>query len=310
MIKPKTLIQVLEKITDKHGQYVILKCKVESEEYILANIYVPNNDNPMFFDTLFEKTDSLNVDLKIISGDFNLVLDLVGDKRWGSNVTHTQAANSVHAYLMHNNLIDPWRDMNPDKSIFTWYRTNPNPIFVRLDYFLVSERIYQTVSHTDILPSFKSDHSLPVMNISIGNNDRGPGYWKFNVSLLEDKEFVAQLGNHIEIEAAQNHPNILTKWEVLKLSIRNYTLKHATRKTNSNNNKLMALEKKLKMVQDTLHTQTIFTESETQIISIKKEINDLIEVITRGAMMRSKANWIMAREKPTNYFLGMEKKES
>ena len=70
----------------------------------------------------------------------------------------------------------------------------------------------------------------------------------------------------------------------------------------------MVLEKKLADIQSTLHTQAIFCDSERQMIEITKEINEIIEHKTRGAMLRCKANWVMAGEKPTSYFLGMEKR--
>ena len=42
-----------------------------------------------------------------------------------------------------------------------------------------------------IIPSIKSDHSTIILVIdSVDNQTRGPYFWKFNASLLDDKEYV------------------------------------------------------------------------------------------------------------------------
>ena len=56
--------------------------------------------------------------------------------------------------------------------------------------------------------------------ISFGLNSRGPGYWKFTTSLLDNKEFSQQLEQQIQIEAAQQYESASTKWEIIKLAIR------------------------------------------------------------------------------------------
>ena len=52
----------------------------------------------------------------------------------------------------------------------------------------------------NIIPSIKSDHSAIVLIInSIENQTRGPSLWKFNASLLEDKEYIALINNRYQI---------------------------------------------------------------------------------------------------------------
>ena len=57
-------------------------------------------------------------------------------------------------------------------------------IFSRLDYFLVSNSIVNSVCDCTIIPGFKSDHSIVTMNIHLTSEQRGPGYFKINNSLL------------------------------------------------------------------------------------------------------------------------------
>ena len=80
----------------------------------------------------------------------------------------------------------------------------------------------------DILPGFQTDHFIPLLYLNFSAHERGPGFWKFNTSLLEDDLFKDQLGRIIEIEIAQEYKDPAIKWEVIKLAIRNYTLQQST----------------------------------------------------------------------------------
>ena len=95
--------------------------------------------------------------------------------------------------------------------LFTW-RNNSGKIKCRLDFWLILKRLLSRVTKTDICAYYDSDHS-PV-TISIKQEDiqekRGPGYWKFNNSLLADEEFVAKMSFIIK-HAAEKHKDIADK---------------------------------------------------------------------------------------------------
>lgn len=46
------------------------------------------------------------------------------------------------------------------------------------------------VVNADVLPGYKTDHSLFTININTNSNPRGPGLWKLNTSLLSEQEYV------------------------------------------------------------------------------------------------------------------------
>ena len=76
------------------------------------------------------------------------------------------------------NLTDTWRLFNPDVRRYTW-RQNQPVIHCRLvDFFLVSESSLCDVTHADILPGFKTDHSMITLNVALHSNPRGNGFWK------------------------------------------------------------------------------------------------------------------------------------
>ena len=60
----------------------------------------------------------------------------------------------------------------------------------RLDFFLISVDMLAYTTRSNILPGYRTDHSLISLSLSFNNNERGKGFWKFNTSLLHDGEYV------------------------------------------------------------------------------------------------------------------------
>ncbi len=58
-------------------------------------------------------------------------------------------------------------------------------IFSRLDYFLISQHLQETVIKSEILTSILSDHSPVSLSLKfLDHQQLGPGHWKLNVSLV------------------------------------------------------------------------------------------------------------------------------
>ncbi|GBG67841.1 hypothetical protein CBR_g962 [Chara braunii] len=87
-------------------------------------------------------------------------------------------------------LHDVFREMNPQEAGFTWFGTAPQTAHVkrRLDFFLVSESLVGNVLSVGTKAAFTSDHKPVLMTVHSGEfNERGPGYFRLNTMLLEDK---------------------------------------------------------------------------------------------------------------------------
>ena len=69
-----------------------------------------------------------------------------------------------------------------------------------------------------------SDHSAIVLNIQSFDQRKkpGPDFWKFNSSLLEDKEYVEKMRQNIPafIEKHRDVLDLGLKWDVIKMEIR------------------------------------------------------------------------------------------
>ena len=76
----------------------------------------------------------------------------------------------------------------------------------RLDYFFISKQQKDHVKDCKILPTIYSDHSAVALSMSFNESElpRGPGFWKFNNSLLSDTNYVELLTFKIPMFAKVN----------------------------------------------------------------------------------------------------------
>ena len=86
-----------------------------------------------------------------------------------------------------------------------------------------------------------SDHSAYMLNIQSFDQRKksGPGFWKFNASLLEDKEYVKKMCENIPafIEKYRDVSDLGLKWDVIKMEIRSFTVQFSNRKARSEKDK-------------------------------------------------------------------------
>ena len=128
--------------------------------------------------------------------------------------------------MSENDLCDIYRIRNPDNRRFTWRRKTPLKQR-RLDYFLVSDSLQETVEIVDIIPSIESDHSCILMKLRpINESTRGRAYWKFNSSMTQDARFVDMLKKEISYfkKEVAHHTDLIVRWEYLKYKCRESSL--------------------------------------------------------------------------------------
>ena len=113
----------------------------------------------------------------------------------------------------------------PNLKQFTWHSYQKPPVFCRLNCFLISDNLLNSIISSKQNIGFKSDHSLVSVNIDILNLTREPGYYKLNNSLLLNNEYEDIIKIKIREIASMNidaNPNTLL--EIIKGTIRNETI--------------------------------------------------------------------------------------
>ena len=100
----------------------------------------------------------------------------------------------------------------------------------RLDYFLISKELNNLVSDCRIVFTPNTDHSAVLLNLTSeeSNQKKGPGFWKFNYSLLEEKQYVSRLRENLPQFKSkyQNVEDLGLRWDLIKMEIRGFTVKY------------------------------------------------------------------------------------
>ena len=119
-----------------------------------------------------------------------------------------------------HNLRDIRRTLNPDLSRFTW-RNKSLKVQCRLDFFLISDDLCNLTKKCEISLAPESDHSAVSIHIQsdILEQKKGPGFWKFNTTLLEDEVYIAALQENLPKfkEKYSDLTDSGLKWDLIKM---------------------------------------------------------------------------------------------
>jgi len=110
-----------------------------------------------------------------------LNLSIKKDKKGGRPCTHKNSLEEVKSICVTWDVLDIWRVLNQQGERYTWRGKKPD-IQCRLDFFLTSQSLSSKVNTSDIVPRYKTNHSVITMAITTNSNPRGPGFWKLNTS--------------------------------------------------------------------------------------------------------------------------------
>ena len=181
--------KVLNKYQDDKGNLLALDLTIESNRLSLVTLYGPNTDKPIFYEKVRKTLDNFGNDKIVICGDFNLVLDPDLDYDNYIHINNPNARNKLIEIIQNKGLIDIFRDLHEDKRKYTWRKRNPIKQ-ARLDFFLISDNLLPCINNSTIEPSYRSDHNSVILQLKFNDFIKGKGLWKFNNSLLYNKDYV------------------------------------------------------------------------------------------------------------------------
>ena len=160
--------------------------EIQDLPYVLVNYHAPNDEQGQLctLNEISDKLKTLSVDedtRSIWGGDWNCILDKSLDAMGGSPSLKRESVKLIQSLMNDFDLVDVWRLRNPTYKKFSW----------RLDFFLVSYKMKLDISGCGFYAPVQSDHSPIFIKISsLQETARGPGYWKFYNSLVNDPTFV------------------------------------------------------------------------------------------------------------------------
>ena len=154
---------------DNGGNFLMVHISTMKMDVLLVNIYWPNRDDPKLYTNLNENIAKLKIPNLILAGDWNLVLDPTIDYCNYKRTNNVKAQEKMEEIIADHCLVDIWRKLNPQLRRYIWRRTNPFQQS-RLDFFLISENLCNTVRDTDITPGYRTDHSMLTPELSFGKD--------------------------------------------------------------------------------------------------------------------------------------------
>ena len=242
-----------------------------------------------------------------MGGDFNLIFDCKFDASGGNPILKKKYLAKLIEIKETLYLCDIWRIRNPNVKRFT-FRQNHVSGFVerRLDFFLISNILQESVIKTDVLASFCTDHSPIFFSLQLKDMPtRGKGFWKFNNSLTSNDDYVEKMKNQISETIRMLDQDKITdkhlRWEFLKYEIRKFTINFSKKLVKEENKDRNYLEKELKKLEKKLNN----FQANEYYLECKQKLECTKKV--NGIRIRSKCNWYENGEKSTKFFLNLEK---
>ena len=270
----------------------------------LCNIYGPNADKPIFYETLEQSLLNYN-EHKLLMGDFNLVLDPKLDKYRSPLNSNPKAADQLKAMMNEQQMVDVWRIRNEHTMRFSWKRKNPRLQASRIDMAIATRGLDHFITNIFYFNGIHSDHDALFLNLEITDNDRGPGFWKFNASNLRSMEFLNQFKESLRRDiAATNELLPIQRWCTVKERIQKTLKKLSRSKANEESLIIGELTEKLTLMNDNLplnrHDQDIYDRTELDLEALSMRCAEKL-------IFRSKVCWYELGERTTKYFYNMEK---
>ena len=313
-------IDHIEKFND--GNMISIDIKLSDLKLKIINLYGPNQDSPTFFQRLESIIESSKQDYLLVCGDFNVVLDPSKDSKNYIGINNPQSRNLLLRIINEKNLVDVYRHVHNNTRRFIWRRRNPFKQ-ARLDFFLTNDTFLDILKHCDILPGYRSDHSIISLNVFINKFSRGKGIWKLNTNLLKNNEYV-DLINAIIIEEKVKYAALVYNYnyisdpfsilqlridydcflEMLLLRIRGETVKFSSYNKKRNLKREICLIREIENLEkspDLLACADIFLDKQ-------QELEELRADKIKGHMVRSRVEWLAQGEKPSSYFCSLENK--
>jgi len=160
----------------------------------------------------------------ILAGDFNCYHGSL-DKMGGSVSIDARLTDLKST----NFLWDAWRLKHPRDHQFTWFNSDLS-LASRLDSLIIPRYLRAQVISCKIHLCVCFDPDFVYIELNLHTTDRrGPGVWKFNKSLLQDRKFCCAILDWIDhfLRFRFSFPSDLVMWDRLKCSIKSFTINYS-----------------------------------------------------------------------------------
>ena len=302
-------IDVVNWYNDDCGRKILMNIDVDGKLYTIVNLYCPND--------IQEREDFLN-DIEewiiqkqendsrlIVGGDFNCV-DNASDRK--SNVSG-KTSTSLKNLKRSLHIVDSWKLLHPDDEDYTYIDPSFRNYDSRIDLICVCEDLQHSVTSCQHKITPAPDHKAVILVIEEGKTERGKGYWKLNVSILNDEEYRADIRQIIR-DTISEYINLVDKssiWELIKVRVKEFSIRYCCERVNKKKSKTKLVESKIDRIDRELQVNPLNEALITERKKAKQELDIMFMDNAIGAHIRSRVRWVEDGERSTSYFLSIEK---
>ena len=325
LFSPKLRVQHLYSHGDTLGQFLVNVLIIDSNTYMVLNIYLdPDSDNhaSATLDRISNILDNINqrfaITHTIVGGDFNLVLHRSDTH---STTRKPQAEARLSSIVTDNR----WYDVAPicsDTPKHTYFRYRNERTSARYDRFYVSSNLTEGIKYRTL--QRQNDHS-PIL-VEVLQQKRGQGLWRFQDTLLENEYTIMKLENSLRstissfvdteeenLSNLQKHINYDQNQSIKVLSkiitdIRKIAIEETKRnKINRNQKEKEALDY-LILIRQQYNDAPLPDENLTQALEeAQLKLKSLQQKRAQYASLRNHINYALNGEKTTAYHFAMAK---
>ena len=294
---------------------MLINPNLNSLKLTLCNIYALNGQ-PEQLEFIQELNrcliDKSELTTLIVGGDWNCSLSKK-DKTGGAPWKATNYRNLILTTMEMLDLVDIQRAKYSKLRKYS-YESKSLGVKSRIDFFLIAKNLEKYVKSSAIVPAIAPDHKAVQISLSWPKEtSRGPGFWKFNNTLLTDESYV-NIVRSVYTQTCELRSQIKDKrlfWELLKMEIRAATITFAKRKAQMNYNKENEIKRQLDELDNLICSNfqhPYINNILEKYYKLKKDFELNYEQKGKAAMFRSKRRWLENGERPTKYFFNLEKR--
>lgn len=307
MIKRNTCDKITELYNDKEGKILIVSLEKQDKSCTICNIHAPNDaaERVVFFKLLGVFLDKWK-DMFIV-GDFNTVMekeDIGDDMVYGAD----RGREQLKSIMARHNLVDVWREKNGGKREFSRVQVVQNKVKQsRIDLFLMKKDFMNNVLKIQYKHCTFSDHNYIKIVLDFNEIERGPGVWLLNTKVLKDSHYRKRVESMIqervtEIELYKECIGLW--WDNLKYDIKTYTIKHCREMKKQN---ILRESVTRREMEKELAKAAVGKGNANIIVDLEEKLKRFEEEKCQGAMVRSRANYMLEGERCTRFFYDLEK---
>ena len=241
--------------------------------------------------------DETELTALIVGGDWNCTLskkDKLGGIAWALTVYRNLVLTTKDMF----DLIDIQRKRHPKLCKFT-YESKAKGRKSRIDFLLMTKNLTKSVKKTEIYPSIAPDHNAIYISLFwyVNKTPRGPGFWKFNNTLLKDEKYAAIVWetytNTLRYYEQVSYKRL--QWEFIKMEIRNTTISYTKHKAKMSGDRPKDIRQQLGQLNEIV-CKDFFPSDIYQVLqcydSLKSELQSSYEGKGKHAMFRAKCRWV------------------